>query len=189
MTSISHTDLKRHLEAFWPGSSVAAFEWTLGPVGISLPGFRVLRVSPTANGQPWVYVSSGAAKVKTAHGERYEFFLTAPQESPAHIETLAMVSHFHADPAYGLHLGKVIDIGRPWVNESELDCLLVSLPFPYGPKLERCTLSGKAVRLLWLLPIRRAEADFARRNGADALEQQFDRAAINYLDIHRPSVV
>ncbi len=112
-----HDELRSHLEMVWPGSSITPFQWTLGPIGESLPGFNVLRVSPRSEGEPWVYVSNGAARVECVSGERYEFFLLAPRESPAHVETLAMVSNFHSDPRCRLHIGKTIDIGRPSVGQ------------------------------------------------------------------------
>lgn len=189
MSARANGQLEHHLQTIWPESSIEAFEWSLGPIAASLPGFNVLRVGPAVKGQPWVYVSNGACKIESSDRERCEFFITSPEESPSHIETLAMMANIHADPRYRVHLGKVIDIGRPWVDGSEMQHLLVSLPFPYGPKFEYFLADGRTVRILWLLPISKDEAALALRAGVDALERRFDEVAIDYLDIHRSSVV
>jgi hypothetical protein len=100
-----------------------------------------------------------------------------------------MVSNFHANERYRLRVGKVIDIGRPWVDGSSLQHLLVSLPHPYGPKLEHFTVRGKPVRLLWLLPISKGEADDALSHGVELLEREFERVGIDYLAGDRASVI
>ena len=188
MTSICD-QLTEHLRSIWQTSEITSVRWTLGPIERSLPGFVVLRVAPTVEGQPWVYVSAGASRIPCFGDERFEFFITAVRDSPAHIETLAMACHFHADERYRLHLGKIVDIGRPWDDGSQLHHLLVSLPYPYGPRLEHCKVGGSPVRLFWLLPISATEADYAIANGVESLEREFDRLGIDYLDNQRPSVV
>ena len=100
-----------------------------------------------------------------------------------------MVANLHADPRYQIRLGTVLDIGRPRVDDSELTHLLVSLPYPYGPTLEYFQADGFQARILWLLPINSSEAAYASLHGVEELEREFDRSGINYLDVHRSSVV
>ncbi len=66
---------------------------------------------------------------------------------------------------------------------------MVSLPYPFGPKLEWLESGEVRTRVLWLLPITSAERAFLTSDGVNALEQKFDDAAIEYWDIDRPSVV
>lgn len=66
-----------------------------------------------------------------------------------------MVASFHADERYRLSIGQTVDIGRPWIEGSSADHLLVSLPYPYGPGLEHCEAAGRHVQVLWLVPIHR----------------------------------
>ncbi len=72
---------------------------------------------------------------------------------------------------------------------SKCDHLLISIPYPYGPKLEWLKLEDTCVRFLWALPITGREAAFAELNGYQALEEKFEASKVNYQDIPRSSVV
>jgi hypothetical protein len=100
-----------------------------------------------------------------------------------------MVANFHADPRYGVWLGKTINIGRPWMDGSNCDHLLVSLPYTLGKDFEWCSVGEFAIRFLWLLPITAAEAEFLSLHGQEALEQKFDESGFNIYDSHRASIV
>lgn len=143
-----------------------------------------MRVAPTGRDGVWVYITSGAAVRHTPDGH-LEFFIISPVDDVIQVETLAMVTNFALDCRYQVRLGSILDIGRPWLPKSRCDHLLVSLPYPYGPKLEEL---GPATRILWLLPITHAEADFAREHGVEALEQCFEREQLQYFDPSRSSV-
>jgi len=67
--------------------------------------------------------------------------------------------------------------------------MLVSLPYPFGPDLEICCVDGEHISLYWLLPITAAENQNATQNGTEALEQIFDREALEYWDFKRKSLV
>ena len=181
--------LYRHVEDFWPQHRLEAFRWDAGPIGRVLPEFAVIRVEPPAGDLPWVYVSNGAWRVPTKMEYREEFLIVASREDPIHVESLAMVAHFHANPRYRLALGSILSIGRGWVDGSSCDHFLVSLPYPYGPKLEVFRNEAIWVEFLWLMPITAQEAEFARRHGYETLEARFDDAAVDYRDPGRPSVV
>ncbi|MHB1077176.1 suppressor of fused domain protein [Thiobacillus sp.] len=182
--------IRQHIEQFWPNREIGIFTWASGPIEDTVPGFVVLRVAPAIQTDPWVYVSMGAWQIEVPGGERMEFFLISPHESPRHVETLAMLAHFHADPRYRLHIGKVIDIGQSWIDDSNLHNLLVSLPYPYGPPLEWCDVgAGIMVRFCWLLPVTETEAAFALETGVERLESKFDEAGIDYLNPARQAVV
>ena len=180
--------IHEHLARFWPNNRKEAFVWDLGPIRETLPNWQVIRVAPTRSGEPWQYVTVGASSIASNGEGGLEFILSAPEEDPIHIETLAMVSNFHADPRYRVHYGKVIDIGRPWVDDSRSTHFLVSHPYPQGPDFEYCCIGGKHVRFLWLMPITSSERKYLERNGQEALERRFEDAQINSVDPHRPSV-
>lgn len=180
--------LRSHLERFWPDRPHEEFEWTVGPIGESLPRFRVRRVAPLSPRDAWVYTSLGAWEVTHDEGDGMEFFLLAPTESPFHVELLAMVANLHADSRYRLSVGSVVNIGRAWTEGSSCDHLLVSRPYPYGPRLERCQVDGRLVRFIWLVPITPAEAALARREGVEALERLLEQNEIDPIAPARPSV-
>jgi Suppressor of fused protein (SUFU) len=180
---------RAHISHIWPRHPQEEFVWERGPIRRSLPHFRVLRVAPVDRRDPWVYASLGAWKATTGEGHGTEFFLLSPSESPLHVELLAMVANLHADPRYRLSLGSVIDIGRPWLEESAADHLLVSLPYPYGPSLEWCDLGEQHVRFLWLVPITTAEARLVRDEGLEALERRLELGDVNVISPKRHSLV
>ena len=153
-----------------------------------LPRFRVCRIAPVAASEPWAYVSIGAWEA-AGDGERLEFLILSPTETPRHVETLAMIANYHADLRYRLKAGDVVVIGHAWMEGATCDRLLVSLPYPYGPVLERCCAEGGEIRFLWLLPITQKEHEYLCANGAGALEERFQEAAIDAIDLQRVSVV
>ena len=75
------------------------------------------------------------------------------------------------------------------VEGSECEHFLVSLPYPYGPKLKDCEWDGNHAHYLWLLPITDAERHFKNANGLEALEVLFEQDSFEHWNPHRPSVV
>ena len=178
---------REHVEGFWPDRPQEEFTWNLGPIEEWIPGFRVRRVAPRLSSEPWVYLTVGASSV--GEGDRFEFLLLAPSDSPRHVETLAMVASFHADPRYSVSLGQTVKIGRPWAEGSSADHLLVSLPYPFGPDLELCDVDGVAVRILLLVPISATEARFVSDQGFEELERLFETKGVDVLSVSRPSLI
>ncbi len=179
-----------HITGFWPHHSKELFLWELGPINEVLPEFQVCRISPQSQRDPWVYVSIGVSDV-TVEGEyAVEFVLLAPDDNARHIETMAMVAHYHATMANKLDLGQIVNSGRPWLGDSKCDHLLVSLPYPFGPSLEWCQGGpSKKIRFLWLLPITPSEVAYAEGFGVELLEQRFDEEEIEEVDPQRKAVV
>lgn len=180
--------VSQHLADFWPDNPQEDFTWTLGPIGTRLPRFRVRRIAPAQRADPWVYATVGAWE---AGGEQegQEFFILAPAESPRHVETLAMVTDFHADPRYRLSVGRTVHIGRPWAEGSAADHLLVALPYPYGSKLEHCVAAGHHVQFLWLVPITGTEAGYVRDRGLEAFERLLEDSNADVIAPDRRSLV
>jgi hypothetical protein len=113
----------------------------------------------------------------------------SPTEGPRHVELLAMVADLHADACYRIEVGSAVNIGRPRMDGSGADHLLVSLPHPYSPALERCGLGERHVRFLWLVPITAAEAGLVRSRGMDALENILDERNVDVVSLKRRSLV
>lgn len=180
--------IRSHYSNFWADRDQEEFEWSLGPIGRRLPGFRVRRIVPGNTSEPWVYASVGAWQA-TDGVDSKEFFILSPTESPSHIETLAMAANLHADPAYRLGIGSTMNIGRPWMDGATAGHLLVSLPYPYGPALEHCDAAGTHVQVLWLVPITAGEAAHRRERGLEALEQLLETDGVDVLDPRRQSLV
>jgi len=180
-------ELETHTRDFFAGHEVADFIWPLGPTQKMWPRFRVLCVSPGPKSNLWVYVSLGAWEINRAKGSSLEFMIFAAEESPRHIELLAMTAHYHFN--HNLGLGHTFPIGEPWLEGSNCNHLLVSLPYPFGPALEVCEVDGEHIHLCWLLPITLAERDFKTQYGLEALEELFDTRKLEYWSVGRASVV
>lgn len=182
--------LKRHLNLFWPERNKEEFQWAFGPTRVRLPRFRVVRVAPKESNEAWIYVSLGAWEAGSNEQTGLEFLITSPEETPRHIETLAMIANYHADPRFRLHIGDTPSIGHGWIEGSACDHLLVTLPYQYGPKFEICHVdNSRHVRFLWLVPITAGEASYVRDNGAEAFEARLEEAGLDVLDPNRQSVV
>ena len=88
-----------------------------------------------------------------------------------------------------LDCGHTLPIGEPWLPGSTCNHFLVSLLYPFGPKLENCEVAGEPMRVLWLLPITAAERAFKVEYGLEALEQKFDDVGLEYWNPGRVSAV
>ncbi|MEO3781465.1 suppressor of fused domain protein [Micromonospora sp. B11E3] len=178
--------LCRHLDESWPDRSHHDFKWTLGPVTERLPRFSVRRVDPLGPGDGYLYLSVGA--FESGAEPLREFFIMSAHESPRHVETLAMVCHFHSIPAHRLQHGSIVNLGRPWAEGSNHQHLLISWPYAFDKRAATCmTFAGDMV-YLWLVPISEREADVVRRCGVQELEERLESSGANLLDPLRPSV-
>jgi hypothetical protein len=99
-----------------------------------------------------------------------------------------MLSHYHRFES-SLGLGHIVNIGHPWAEGSRCDRLLMSLPYPFGPKLEWLKSDTLTIQVLWALPITPQEASFLKQNGVEELERRFDFAKLKYWDARRQSIV
>ena len=178
-----------HIHDRFPGREVAVLPPAPGQIHDLVPGLHILSLSPSEGGQ--LYATAGLWDAVQKDGHGLELVLHAPAaDDEVHVETLTMVAFYHATGGdYPLGHGHTVPIGRPWVPGSKCDHLLVSLPYPWGPELETCTVPGGHIQVLWLLPITAAEKTFRHTHDLEALEQRFETAGIIPTDPHRQSVV
>jgi len=136
---------------------------------------RVFEYAPSEKTFCWVYATCGM----TPRGEAalLELFLMSPCQAEEHVELLTAIAHYHQTGA-PLDLGHTVNFGRPWLKDSQCSFGLISLPYPFGPKLENARAAGTDVRVLWLLTA-----------GLAALEELFEKQQFNHLDSMRSSVV
>ena len=104
-------------------------------------------------------------------------------------KTLAAVAVYHSGPKSRINLQHVIDIGEPWIEGSQCDHFLVSLPYPFPPELETILINDIYISFWWLVPITNKEADYAEKHGVEALEVIFEKKRIHYVDVKRKSAV
>jgi hypothetical protein len=174
-----------HLNRYFAGHRCELHTWPLGPGRAEPSGLRVAEFAAGPRTGLWVYVTAGACEAR--EDPRLEFMILAPERDPRHVELLTMTAWYHGQ--YGLGRGHTFPIGEPWLPGSSCEYFLVSLPYPFGPELELCSLPDGHLHVLWLLPITAAERELKRREGLEALEQRFDAAELEYWVPDRSSVV
>ena len=179
---------REHVESFFEGHRVERREFSRGPIQDVAPGFHALVVSPGPKTGLWSLISVGGVLVTKKDRPPIEFLIVAADDRPAYVERLAMTVHYHHTQTLGL--GHTLPLGEPWVPESTLDHALISLPYPYGPDLERFPFGAdEHGHIFWILSITAAEREFKKEKGLEALEERFDRAELQYWDVARHSVV
>ncbi|WP_064741650.1 suppressor of fused domain protein [Hamadaea tsunoensis] len=182
--------VRDHLAARFPARELTVLPATQGPIYERVPGLHMIRLAPTREEGGWLYVTAGLWDATQHHGHGLEFVLLAPDHDPRHIETLTMTAYYHAaGGSFALDHGHTVPIGRPWIRGSACRFLVVSLPYLWGPSLEMCSLPEGHARILWLLPITRAERNFKHKHGLEALEQKLEAARIAPSDPCRKSVI
>ena len=175
----------QHLRRFFAGHACEEYQWTLGPAAGELPRLRVVEFAPGPKTGLWVYATVGAWEARD--GPRLEFLIAASEQDQRHVELVTMAAWYHG--RHGLGVGHTLPIGEPWLPESTCDFFLVSLPYPFGPKLEVCNFLDGHLHVLWLLPITAAEREFKVREGLESLEQRFDECGLEYWRPGRASAV
>lgn len=187
MTSQYSEQLLAHYAKQWQCVPMMR-RWECGPVN-ELPGeFCVVECAPTARRSMWTYGTCCMSQLRD--DSPLELHLFSPERSHMHIELLTVVAHYHwREKRIGLH--DTVNFGRGWLPESHCDHGLVSLPYLDGPTLEWIHVKNPActVRFLWLIPITRAEVEYKKLYGVEALERRLEQARFNYVDPYRPSVV
>lgn len=177
--------VRQHLRQFFAGHPCEEHIWTLGPAHDEMPRLRVAEFSPGPKIGLWVYATIGAWEA--LDDPLLEFLIIAPEQDQRHVELLFMAAWYHG--RHGLASGHTLPIGEPWLAGSACDYFLVSLPYPFGTRLQVCNFSDCHLHVLWLLPITAGEREFKVREGLEALEQRFDACAIEYWVPGRASVV
>jgi hypothetical protein len=177
-------EIVRHLTTFFAGHPAARERWESGPLAQD-EEFFVMRFAPGPKSDLWIYCSVGASLLNP-HTQHLEFFALSPRPDARLVELVTMVAHYHRTET--LAPFHTLPIGEPWLEGASCDSFLISLPYTFGPALERLDSEVVSARFLWLLPITSGERQFAKMNGIDALEERFDEAKLEYWDIARKSV-
>ena len=191
MADADRDPVHAHLARVFPDRALARTALGSGGMVVNLPELAVWELAPPASapGTPWLYVSSGASAEPMDDGFGLEFALLASDADPLAAKLVAMVANLHADPRYPMSLGQVLEIGHPWLPGASADHLIVALPTTFGPEFEWLSDRERTVRFIWLVPITKSEADFARRHGLDALQEKLGAARLDVSARVRGSAV
>jgi hypothetical protein len=183
--------VRAHLERVFPKRAVAPAKFAASELVANLPELAVFEVAPSGGDAraPWLYVTSGASVEAMDDGYGLEFLLCTAAAEPLAAKLVAMVANLHADPRYPMSLGQVLEIGHPWLPGASADHLIVALPGIFGPELEWLSDRQRTIRFIWLVPITRPEAAFAKQHGLDALQSRLGAAQADLTALIRESAV
>jgi hypothetical protein len=182
----AHASVRQHYETYFDREG-EELTWPHGPARGRLGAFRVLRIPPNEQTKLWTYASVGAFALGPNDAEATEFLLLTQEATDRGVELVTLAADYHHSQR--LALGSRLPIGEPWLEGATCDAFLVSLPYPFGPTLQKVRAGDRVVRITWLLPITPAERRFAAQHGLEALEQTLDDAPVEYWRPDRPSVV
>jgi hypothetical protein len=176
--------IRRHYEAFFAGARIAYVSPVLPPhVDRVLHGLQVAIIDRDGTS---VLATVGGRRGSAGQLQHLEFLIAA-RDPEGSIEYPAMLAYYHA--VERLDVGHMLPMGQPLVPGSNLRYWLISLPYPWGPQLERLTVKGREIRVLWAIPITLEERLYRIQHGLDALEQRFEEQDLNYIEPLRPSLV
>jgi hypothetical protein len=179
----------RHITGWFGSKNVFAVD-PPGELAERVPGLQILEVAPGGMFELYSYVTLGCWEAVQTLGVGTEFVFTVRRPDPAHVEAISLAAAQHCGTPEGrLDRGSVVPLGRPWLPDSTFDRLLVTLPYPYGPKFEFVRWRKFTARILWLLPISALEAAFVAADGVEAFEERMESMGISFTDPARPSVV
>jgi hypothetical protein len=148
--------------------------------------FQVLEFPPSTQRAMWTYATCGMSSWRV--DQPLELHLFSASQDRDLVDLLTAVAHYH-QTKHALELGHTVNFGVPWQPNSQCSHWLVSLPYLDGPTLETLTMGLRQMCCYWLVPITKAERDFKREAGLEALEKLFDQQPLDYLAPLRPSAV
>lgn len=176
--------LERHYAQAW-GEGIATVDFPSSTHSHLPPSFTVLALPSHPGRDVWTYATSGMSEGMAAQIELYAVSNHATDAIP---EFLAAIASFHQEMG-GVGPGDTVNLGKGWAEGSLCEYALISLPYLEGPSLGMLAAAGRTVHIYWLLPLTKAEVEFKKLNGLEALEAALESSGFNYLDMMRPSVI
>lgn len=174
-----------HYKLSWQ-NECKLYLWDKGPLQ-SLPyNFRVLEFGPNTLRNMWTYAT--CCMSTESDPNPIELHIFSPERDEGIIEILTAIAYYHHN-TNKISLNHTVNFGKPWRGQSICDYGLISLPYLDGPNLENLELKNKTVKFYWLVPVTKAEVEYKKKLGIEALEQKFDSLGLDYLNPLRKSLV
>lgn len=174
----------KHYSSAW-GATGRAIKFNRGSVH-ELPGdFAVVEFPPGEHRKMWTYATCCMSRPEDE--KPIELHIFSPVQTGEVVEILYAAAHYHRTGAR-IGLGHTVNFGKPWIDDSNCEYGLISLPYLDGQKLEKLSADNRIISFYWLIPITGIERDFKIKHGLGKLEELFEKVNFNYLDIQRESV-
>ena len=178
--------LRQHYETYF-GRSGRQLKLEYGPQEKLHPDFYVLEIAPNDRYDMYCYCTVGMS-VDKLDENLIELVLYSPRPDNSIVELLTFCASYHRTKL-PLNIHHTVNIGQPWLDNSQCDHGFISLPYLDGQDLELFSFVEKTIHCYWFIPITEKERDFKIDNGCEALEQLFEDNQFNYLDPKRKSLV
>lgn len=178
-------NIKAHYIKNWK-TEPNIFYWDKGPAHELPYQFRVLEFEPTEHRKMWTYSTCCMSQESDSLG--IELHLFSARKDEGLIELLTVTAHYHRTGHF-LALSDTVNWGQPWQGNSICRHGLISLPYLDGPDLENLEFDNRIIKFYWLIPITKAEVEFKKEQGINALETEFEKQGVDYLNNDRVSIV
>ena len=191
-TEVQQVDdaIRHHYRTFWPSAAVEDEVYLDCLVEDRLPGLHIAEIRPKDWPGITILATIGAWTGTRDSNHNLEFLALATSDVRTVRTRLAKVAYYNAGPPdHRLGVGHTIPIGEPWVKCSNLDHVLLSVPYLWGPSLEDLVLADRHIRVLWALPIYRIEAEYRHLHGLEELERKLEADGVDVLDPFRNPAV
>jgi hypothetical protein len=178
-------EIQKHYESVWRNKAILSL-FSNGPISELPADFAVLKFPPTRDRSMWTFAT--CCMSAPYDSSPIELHVFSEIDSDEIVELLYVIAHYHRIETH-LDLNHTVNFGRGWQRKSKCEYGFISRPYLDGPDLENLTTQGgKALNFYWLIPVTRAEVEFRKQFGTEALEKVFDKG-LGYLDPARASLV
>ena len=149
--------------------------------------FFILEFPHNSRHQMYCYCTVGMS-VDKLDDNLIELVIYSPKSDKSLVELLTFCVSYHRNGA-PLNLHHTVNIGQPWLDNSNCDYGFISLPYLDGQELEIFSFGKHEIHCYWFIPITEKEKNYKRDNGSEALEQLFEDKKFNYLNPNRDSLI
>jgi hypothetical protein len=184
--SIYTDKLKQHYEDYF-GICGQKHSLQNGGTEKSFSDFYVLEFKPNKIHEFWTYCSVGMSLEREDYN-LIELFIFSPRQDLGQVELITVCADYHQN-GLPLNLNHTINIGRPWIDNSECEYGFISLPYLDGSALELFEFKGRIFKCYWLIPITKKERNYKITHGSEALEQLFEETNFQYLNPQRKCLI
>lgn len=116
--------------------------------------------------------------------------ITAVSDRPEFAAVLSTAAFCVINSGWQAEPGRVFpDVVAAHLPDTAVPHLMFIAPYSWGDNLPSRKLTGKTVAWVQAIPISEAEMQFVRDNGGEALEELFEDAQPDFLDLERASAV
>ena len=140
------------------------------------PAFRFMAVRERSGQR--LLLSNGCAMSAHAYKFKTEFVIAA-RDGGFERRLLEYVAYFHLTRRH-VNFAECLEVGSD--EDGPFTHVYTSVPFFFPPAVNHIEIEAFHYDLIWLMPLKREEAAFVARFGADAFESRLTASGYDYFD-------